>query len=84
MPNGLTKAEFDAWPNCKVDKCGAKVCTWASNDYCYPHEKALVGEDEMMRRYDLTHERPHSTNNRYTRNNYMTRTYVELLRDGDV
>lgn len=63
------------WKNCAEPKCPYKICTWASETLCWEHETKLVGEVEMKRRYDLTHEHPHS----YTgHTNYMTKAYKEI------
>lgn len=46
------------WPNCAIPDCGNKVCTWGSDCYCAPHAAELVGPDEMIRRWDATHDEP--------------------------
>lgn len=48
---------LDDWPNCSIPDCENKVCTWATATLCFPHSEELIGRDEMIRRYDATHER---------------------------
>ena len=44
------------WPNCETPDCEAKVCTWAHRTKCGRCAGREIGEDEMRRRYDATHE----------------------------
>lgn len=44
------------WPNCATPDCEWKVCTWAHPSLCGCCAKAILGDVEMIRRYDATHE----------------------------
>lgn len=70
------KALLDDRPSCRILGCRYKICTWGSESRCYPHEEILVGRDEMVRRYDLTHERHWGDTDK--RPNYMTHTYDQI------
>jgi hypothetical protein len=47
---------FPDWPNCETPDCGNKQCTWAGLPLCFPCSKRVVGPDEMIRRYNATHD----------------------------
>jgi hypothetical protein len=49
---------LDAWPNCAMPDCGNKCCTWSRTVYCFPHAEELIGREELICRYNASHERP--------------------------
>lgn len=52
-------ADYDPmpdWPNCETFDCGNKVCTWGHQTKCFPCAVQEVGYDEMVRRFDATHD----------------------------
>lgn len=46
------------WPNCSTPDCENKVCVWATATLCAPCSLSLVGPDEMIRRWNATHDEP--------------------------
>jgi hypothetical protein len=67
----------EIWLDCSIPDCPNKICTWGSESLCHPHEKAIVGEEEMIRRYNATHERPWSDPSVPGKPNYMIRVFAE-------
>ena len=51
-------ARFATVPNCETPDCEWKACTWASTSFCGACLLPMIGEEEMRRRYSLTHEKP--------------------------
>jgi hypothetical protein len=47
---------FPDWPNCATPDCGNKQCTWAQTGHCFPCSERIVGREEMIRRYNATHD----------------------------
>ena len=43
---------------CQARGCNGTVCLWANESLCFKCFKALVGEEEMKRRWNQTHETP--------------------------
>lgn len=43
-------------PFCKEEGCEFCVCIWANTDYCYRHSMDRLGESEMKRLYESTHD----------------------------
>lgn len=60
---------------CSVPGCKFYICMWGSVDKCYPHEEELVGNKEMVRRYNLTHRDPMNSRGF---NNPMIKTFEEI------
>jgi len=44
------------WPNCTTPDCDNKQCTWADVPYCFPCAERRVGREEIVRRYNATHD----------------------------
>lgn len=42
-------------PNCATADCEHKVCTWASEKYCYPCTEKRHGKAYMDEAYERTH-----------------------------
>lgn len=71
----MTTEEMFRWADCGVLNCPYKVCLWGSFNKCFPHEAALVGQDEMEVRFNMTHEYNWGS----TKDpNYMTRTFAGI------
>lgn len=47
---------FEDWPNCETPDCENKQCTWARLPYCFPCSERMVGKEEMIRRFNATHD----------------------------
>ena len=44
------------WPNCITPDCEYKQCTWSAMEYCFTCCERQVGPQEMIRRYNATHD----------------------------
>jgi len=48
---------YELWPNCATPDCGGKACTWATlPKLCARCCKLIVGEADMIRRWNETHD----------------------------
>jgi hypothetical protein len=47
---------FPWWPGCETPDCGNKQCTWADFPLCFRCGERALGHDEMVRRYNATHD----------------------------
>lgn len=57
--NLLTEADWDnltGWPNCTTPDCENKQCLWGGLPLCFPCSERVVGREEMIRRYNATHD----------------------------
>lgn len=45
-----------AWPNCETPDCENKCCTWSRTPFCFPCAERLIGNAELIARYNLTHD----------------------------
>ncbi len=48
--------DLDFWPNCITPDCEFKCCTWSETPYCHHCAKARLGEAEMIRLYNASHD----------------------------
>lgn len=49
---------FEEWPNCRTPDCGNKQCDWSGTVYCCPCATTLLGPEEMIQRFNETHDKP--------------------------
>lgn len=46
------------WPACPTPDCEYGVCSWAGTGLCFPCSEQLIGRDELIRRFNSTHDKP--------------------------
>lgn len=44
------------WPACPTPDCPHGICLWGDTGLCFPCSVIRVGQVEMDRRYEATHE----------------------------
>lgn len=53
----IYEAEYGhPWPNCATPDCENKRCCWSLTGHCFPCAEQLIGRDDLIRRYDASHD----------------------------